>query len=138
MERKDKGLDVERQGKGEKKEGAILMGKRELKGGMLMQVGKRGGPTTPSPTWRLEFSSSPNDSNNNPIQEFLNTTTAVSARKLCANFWEIQPQVHHSVPKMNKNHGHRRAHPSHQYKDKKAFEPRTHLVDPLNSPPDQV
>ncbi|KAH8516894.1 hypothetical protein H0E87_005021 [Populus deltoides] len=137
MERKDKGVDVERQGKGEKKEGEILMGKRELKGGMLMQVGKRGGPSTPSPTWRLEFSSSPNDSSNNPIQEFLNTTTAVSARKLCANFWEIQPQVHHSVPKMNKNHGHRRAHPSHQYKDKKAFGPRTHLVDPLNSPPDQ-
>ncbi|KAJ7007778.1 uncharacterized protein At5g41620 isoform X1 [Populus alba] len=137
MERKDKGVDMERQGKGEKKEGEILMGKRELKGGMLMQVGKRGGPSTPSPTWRLEFSSSPNDSNNNPIQEFLNTTTAVSARKLCANFWEIQPQVHHSVPKMNKNPGHRRAHPSHQYKDNKAFGPRTHLVDPLNSPPDQ-
>ena len=128
---------MEIQGKGVKKEGEILMGKKELKGGMPLQVGKRGAPSTPSPTWRLEFSS-PNDSNNNPIQEFLNTTTTVSARKLCASFWEIQPQVHHSASKMNKSLGHRRAHPSHQYKDKTASALRTHLVDPPNSPPDQV
>lgn len=128
---------MERKDKGEKKEGEILMGKKELKGGMLLQVGKRGGPSTPSPTWRVELSS-PNDSHDNPIQEFLDTTTAVSARKLCASFWEIQPQVHHSAPKMNKSLGHRRAHPSHQYKDKTASAPRTHLVDPLSSPLDQV
>jgi hypothetical protein len=86
MEKKDKGVDVARQRKSEKKEGEILMGKRELEGGMLMQVGKRGGLSTSSPTWRLEFSSSLNDSSSNPIQEFLNTTTIVSTRKLCANF----------------------------------------------------
>ncbi|KAJ6972441.1 uncharacterized protein At5g41620 [Populus alba] len=130
MERKEKG--VEREGKVE-----ILKSKQKLKGGMVLQVGKRGGPSTPSPTWRLEFSPSPNDNNNgNPIQEFLNTTT-VSARKLCANFWEIQPQVHLSASKMNKNLGHRRAHRSRHHQDKKAFEPRTHFVDPPNSPPDQ-
>uniref|UniRef100_A0A6N2N2E8 Uncharacterized protein n=1 Tax=Salix viminalis TaxID=40686 RepID=A0A6N2N2E8_SALVM len=127
---------MERKDKGEKKEGEIWMGKRELKGGMLLQVGKRGGPSTPSPTWRVELSS-PNDSHGNPIQEFLDTTTAVSARKLCASFWEIQPQVHHSAPKMNKSLGHRRAHPSHQYKDKTASALRTHLVDPLRAPLDQ-
>ncbi|KAJ6404308.1 hypothetical protein OIU84_012479 [Salix udensis] len=66
---------MERKDKGEKKEGEILMGKKELKGGMLLQVGKRGGPSTPSPTWRVELSS-PNDSHGNPIQEFLDTTTA--------------------------------------------------------------
>jgi hypothetical protein len=134
MERKEKG--VEREGK----KVEILKSKQKLKQGMVLQLGKRGGPSTPSPTWRLEFSPSPNDNNNgNHIQEFLNTTTTtVSARMLCANFWEIQPQVHLSASKMNKNLGRRRAHPSHQHQDKKAFEPRTHLVDTPNSPPDQV
>ena len=135
MERKEKGVEREGKGKGKVE---ILKSKQKLKGGMVLQVGKRGGPSTPSPTRRLEFSPSPNDNNNgNPIQEFLNTTT-VSARKLCANFWEIQPQVHLSASKMNKNLGHRRAHRSHHHQDKRAFEPRAHFVDPPNSPPDQV
>ncbi|CAK7348781.1 unnamed protein product [Dovyalis caffra] len=122
MERKEK--DVEREVKGKKKAGEILKSKKELKGGMVLQVGKRGGPSTPSPTWRLEFSSPNDNNNNNPVQEFLNTTTTVSARKLCANFWEIQPQVHLSVSKMNKNLGPGRARPRNNRKDKKVFELR--------------
>ncbi|KAG5231423.1 Plasma membrane protein [Salix suchowensis] len=136
MERKEKG--VEREGKGKKKV-ELLKSKQKLKGGMVLLVGKRGGPSTPSPTWRLVLSPSPNDNDNgNPIQEFLDTTTTtVSARKLCAKLWETHPQVHLSVSKLNKNLGHRRAHLSRRHQDKKAFESRTQLVDPPNSPPDQ-
>ncbi|KAJ6675272.1 INTRACELLULAR PROTEIN TRANSPORT PROTEIN USO1-RELATED [Salix viminalis] len=136
MERKEKG--VEREGRGKKKV-ELLKSKKKLKGGMVLLVGKRGGPSTPSPTWRLVLSPSPNDNDNgNPIQEFLDTTTTtVSARKLCAKFWETHPQVHLSVSKLNKNLGHRRAHLSRRHQDKKAFESRTQLVDPPNSPPDQ-
>ncbi|KAJ6955472.1 hypothetical protein NC652_006785 [Populus alba x Populus x berolinensis] len=70
-----------------------------------------------------------------PFKNFLTLPLLSLLESSVHNFWEIQPQVHHSVPKMNKNPGHRRAHPSHQYKDNKAFGPRTHLVDHLNSPP---
>ena len=135
MERKEKGVEIERKGK---KKVELLKSKKKLKGGMVLLGGKRAGPSTPSPAWRLVFSPSPNDKDN-PIQEFLDTTTTtVSARKLCAKFWETQPQVDLSVSKTNKNLGHRRAHLSHRHQDKKAFESRTRLVDPPNSPPDQV
>lgn len=121
MERKEKG--VEREGK--KQEFMV----KKLKRGIL--VGKRAGPSTPSPTWRLEFTSPNEDSKynrNSVVQEFLNIpATAVSARKLCANLWEFQPhQV--SLAKMRKGGG---------FKHKnKGFHLPTHVVDSPNSPPD--
>lgn len=79
----------------EQKKQELKMKVKKLKKGGI-QVGKRSGPSTPSPIWRLEFTSL-----NRPIvQEFLDpnnipTTTTVSARKLCATLWEIHPQPHH-------------------------------------------
>lgn len=78
----------------QKKQELKMKVKKLKKGGIL--VGKRSGPSTPSPIWRLEFTSL-----NRPIvQEFLDpnnipTTTTVSARKLCATLWDIHPQPHH-------------------------------------------
>ncbi|KAL9320447.1 hypothetical protein ACSQ67_012286 [Phaseolus vulgaris] len=81
----------------------------KLKGGVV--VGKRGGPSTPPPTWRLEFPSQQNDTNGNnrsknknQVEEFLNipTSTTLSARKLCAKLWQIQPHQQAPLPKMNK------------------------------------
>uniref|UniRef100_A0A2P2MYS7 Uncharacterized protein At5g41620-like n=1 Tax=Rhizophora mucronata TaxID=61149 RepID=A0A2P2MYS7_RHIMU len=146
MERKEKG--VEREGKGkEKKEEQLkeAKGKIKLKRRMVL-VGKRGGPSTPSPTWRLQFSSPNHDDNNgnsNPIQHFLSTTTttaaaaaSVSARKLCANLWEIQPQLDPSLRKMSKKvAGSKEARRGHHYKDNKAFVLPTPLADPPNISP---
>ncbi|XP_015584571.2 uncharacterized protein At5g41620 [Ricinus communis] len=130
MERKEKGLEVveDRQRTGKKKE--------ERKRDMVLIVGKRGGPSTPSPTWRLEFSSlaGTNSSSNNPIQEFLNTNTGVSARKLCANLWEIQPHLQLSLSKMTKS---LRPRGARYHKKKKPFEFPSHLVEPPNHPPHQ-
>lgn len=56
---------------------------KKLKGGGVL-VGKRAGPSTPVPTWRL------NQDNNTPA--------AVSARKLCATLWEFQVQPHYLPP----------------------------------------
>lgn len=79
MEGKEKGVE-EREA--EKEEFMV----KKLKRGIL--VGKRAGPSTPSPTWRLELSS-PNHQNS---KEFLNfPETTISARKLCANLWELEP-----------------------------------------------
>ncbi|KAJ0111230.1 hypothetical protein Patl1_00540 [Pistacia atlantica] len=108
MERKEK--EVER---GEKKQELMV---KKLKRGIL--VGKRAGPSTPSPTWRLEFTS-PNVKNS-IAQEFVTNhpTSAVSARKLCASLWEIQPH-HLSLPQM----------PKPSFKNKhKGFDLPTHLV----------
>lgn len=98
---------MERREKGSKREGLMV---EKLKGGFV--VGKKGGPSTPPPTWRLEFPSPKNDienatnnSNNNQVQEFLNfptSTTTLSARKLCHKLWEIQPHQLAPLPKMNK------------------------------------
>ncbi|KAE9605359.1 hypothetical protein Lalb_Chr10g0096481 [Lupinus albus] len=85
MERREKVLE-----RGERR---IMVEK--LKEGIAVR--KRGnGPSTPSPTWRLELPSQQNGSNNN-VQEFLNfpTSSTISARKLCANLWEFQPHHHH-------------------------------------------
>lgn len=132
MERKEKGL--ERQGKGKKQQ---EMEERKKFKHWIVLVGKRGGPSTPSPTWRLEFSSLDGNNSSNPVHEFLNTTTTVSARKLCANFWEILPQLQSVLPKINKNIGSRRALRG-EHKIKKAFELRTHVVDPPTNSLDQV
>ncbi|KAJ4826715.1 hypothetical protein Tsubulata_050168 [Turnera subulata] len=131
-EGKEKGMERQ-QGKGNEVKG---MEKLKRGGGMVL-VGKRGGPSTPSPTWRLEFSSSPQD-NSNPIREFLNTTTTVSARKLCANLWEIQPQLHPPSPaKTGKvSVGTRQARTSRvRNKDKNVSDRHTDSVEPPYTPP---
>ncbi|KAK7274263.1 hypothetical protein RIF29_15346 [Crotalaria pallida] len=93
MERREKSVE---RGEG----GGLIVEK--LKEGVV--VGKRGGgggPSTPSPTWRLELPSQQNCSSNSYVQEFLNfpTSSTISARKLCANLWE---QQHHApLLKMN-------------------------------------
>ncbi|KAK9279418.1 hypothetical protein L1049_013097 [Liquidambar formosana] len=117
---------MEREGKGgeREEEKQELMGKK-LKRGML--VGKRGGPCTPSPTWRLGFAE---DDHN---KDFLTFPSAVSARTLGANLWEILP-----VATMSKG-GARlggRHHNHHHHRDK-GFEVPTRLVDPPRSPPEQ-
>lgn len=107
-----------------------FMGKK-LKRGVL--VGKRGGPSTPSPTWRLGFSSSNDVTSTSSIDKDLDcSTTTVSARKLGANLWEI----HSHLPLANMNRGGGRLR-HHHHKDK-GFELPTHLVDPPHSPPGQV
>ncbi|GMI66799.1 hypothetical protein like AT5G41620 [Hibiscus trionum] len=82
---------------------------KKLKGGIL--VGKRAGPSTPSPTWRLEFSSQ-----NATSPEFLKLSNgpSISARKLCANLWELHP-----LPTMHKPASKLRLH---HFKDK-GFDP---------------
>lgn len=94
MERREKGVE------GEDKRGGLMVEK--LREGVL--VGKKGGPSTPPPTWRLELPSQYNGSDN--VQEFLNfpTCSSLSARKLCANLWELLPhQQQHTPPvKMNR------------------------------------
>lgn len=119
MEGGEKGRARERQ----KQE---FMGKK-LKRGVL--VGKRAGPCTPSPTWRLGFSQ--NDATSS-IDKDLDCSTSVSARKLGANLWDIQS--HLPVADMNRAGGRLR---HHHHKDK-GFELPTHFVDPPHSPPDQV
>jgi len=96
----------------EERERVCAMERREDKrGGLMVEklregvlVGKKGGPSTPPPTWRLELPSQYNGSDN--VQEFLNfpTSSSLSARKLCANLWELLPhQQQHTPPvKMNK------------------------------------
>ncbi|KAL2345871.1 hypothetical protein Fmac_007156 [Flemingia macrophylla] len=73
---------MERRGKG------LMMEK--LKGGVV--GAKIGGPSTPPPTWRLEFPSQQNENNKKQVQEFLNfpASRTLSARSLCAKLWQIQ------------------------------------------------
>ncbi|GAV77018.1 hypothetical protein CFOL_v3_20490 [Cephalotus follicularis] len=118
---------VERKGKKQE-----LMVKKLKHGRML--VGKRGGPFTPSPTWRLELSSDNSNnidrnSNSNSIHEFLTLPphSTISARNLCANLWELEPPHHKSRSKMGKGGVKLRGR---KHKDKG--------FDPPNSPPDQV
>ncbi|KAK7292752.1 hypothetical protein RJT34_15605 [Clitoria ternatea] len=84
---------------GEDKRGRLMVEK--LKEGVF--VGKKGGPCTPPPTWRLELPSQQIGSDNLQ-QQFLNfsNSTSLSARNLCANLWEILPHQHTPLPKMNK------------------------------------
>lgn len=93
MERREKGVWG-----GDKRGGGLMVEK--LREGTL--VGKKGGPSTPPPTWRLE------QNGGDKVQEFLNfSTSTLSARKLCANLWEVLPhqqQQQQQTPlvKMNK------------------------------------
>lgn len=79
----------EREDKKKRKEELMV---KKLKDGIL--VGKRGGPSTPSPTWRFHLTSQNQ------------TNTNISARKLCATLWESETQHHHSFTKMT-NHSRR-------------------------------
>ncbi|OMO64366.1 hypothetical protein CCACVL1_21817 [Corchorus capsularis] len=89
MEGKEKSAERE----GEKQEFMV----KKLKRGIL--VGKRAGPSTPSPTWRLESSSSQNATTAKDLLE-IPTGPSISARKLCANLWELQP--HYPLPNMRR------------------------------------
>lgn len=86
---------MEREESAEEKKQELKMKVKKLKKGGIL-VGKRAGPSTPSPIWRLEFSSL----NKPVVREFLSpnnipTAPTVSARKLCATLWEIHPQPRH-------------------------------------------
>lgn len=112
MEREEKGEE----GAAEKQDFLGI----KLRRGIL--VGKRGGPCTPVPTWKLE------DVQDNTIKASLTIPSTVSARTLGANLWELQ---HLQVPKMSRG-GVRLRH-----KDR-VLELPTYSADPSHSPPDQV
>ncbi|GMI98434.1 hypothetical protein HRI_003512700 [Hibiscus trionum] len=116
MERKEKSV-------GSEGENQDLMVKK-LKGGIV--VGKRADPSTPSPTWRLEFSSQ-----NGTTLEFLYLPTghSISSRKLCANLWELHP--HYPLPSMRKGAAKLRLH---NFKEK-GFDDVVHLP---HTPLDQI
>ncbi|XP_039000039.1 uncharacterized protein At5g41620-like [Hibiscus syriacus] len=119
MERKEKSVESE----GENQD---FMAKK-LKGGLL--VGKRAGPSTPSPIWRLEFSPQ-----NATTPEFLQLPngSSVSARKLCANLWDLHP--HYSLPTLHKRASKLRLHHfKHKGFDAAADPPHTPLDQPASA-----
>ena len=136
MERAEKVVERE-----DKRQGLMV---EKLKQGVL--VGKKGGPCTPPPTWRLEFSSQyhQDDSINNkqnPVREFLNfPTSTVSARKLCANLWEIQPHHQTPLPKMSKvgTRIRRRGRRHFHHRQDREFALPKRVAEPPESPSEQV
>ncbi|KAL5727232.1 hypothetical protein ACHQM5_000451 [Ranunculus cassubicifolius] len=117
-----------------RKEGAEKHEIWELKLKPEAMVGKRGGPITPPPTWKqLSPTAAPsthhhqNHSNNN-----------LSARKLCANLWEIQHQNHHP-PQMNNPHKVATAR-IHQFRDDLVVDPLQQVADyyPPSTPASSV
>lgn len=118
---------MEREGKG----GERGWKKQEFMGEKLKQgilVGKRGGHSTPSPKWRVNFA---HEDGEDKKQHFLTlpTTKTVSARKLAANLWEILP-----LANMNKGGGSRHHHQHHK---EMGFEVPTHMDGPPHNPPQQ-
>ena len=108
----------------------------EKRQGLMFFVGKRGGPSTPPPIWRLEFPSQAQHNNGHPkipLQEFLNfpTSSSLSARKLCAKLWETQPHHVSPLPKMT------RLRRRHHRKDTVPKVPKQ-FAEPPDSPYDQV
>ncbi|XP_027108484.1 uncharacterized protein At5g41620-like [Coffea arabica] len=108
----------------------------KLKRGML--VGKRGGNTTPSPTWRYDGLTQSQAAEGSRLQDFSfpsNFPANISARQLGANLWEVQP--HMEVVEMSKG----AARPLLRHKNKvkdKGFElPKTHFDQPPHSPQHQ-
>ncbi|XP_010925793.2 uncharacterized protein At5g41620 isoform X1 [Elaeis guineensis] len=59
-----------------------------------ISVGKRGGPCTPMPTWKLEDPPGPSDPGG--LDRLQRRRSSVSARKLGANLWEIQDRLDYS------------------------------------------
>ncbi|XP_057780356.1 uncharacterized protein At5g41620-like [Salvia miltiorrhiza] len=82
---------------GERKRGELMVEK--LKRGIL--VGKREGKSTPPPTWK--FGLVQTDGTLIPESNFSTNLNTLSARKLGANLWEMEPQLNHRVVKINKN-----------------------------------
>ncbi|XP_027352558.1 uncharacterized protein At5g41620-like isoform X3 [Abrus precatorius] len=100
-------------------------------------VGKRGCPSTPPPTWRLEFPSKQNGNNKNVVQEFLNfPTSTLSARKLCAKLWEIQPHQLAPLPTMSKPGIRLRSHFHHRRDN--LLQLSKHMSQTPHSPPHQT
>ncbi|OVA01885.1 hypothetical protein BVC80_9079g19 [Macleaya cordata] len=121
MERVEKGESGEA-GSAEKQEALGV----KLRRGIL--VGKRGGPCTPSPTWKL--SSSDDNLTTNKASLTL-PSSSISARKLGANLWEIHQL---SLAKMRKGGISRQLH---HHKEKDPHEHPTHFFHPSCNPPDQ-
>ncbi|KAH6779937.1 hypothetical protein C2S52_011174 [Perilla frutescens var. hirtella] len=82
---------------GDRKRGDLMVEK--LKRGIL--VGKREGKSTPSPTWKFGLV----QPDGTLIQDYNFSTNlnTLSARKLGANLWGMEPQPNHRVAKINKN-----------------------------------
>ncbi|XP_008795001.2 uncharacterized protein At5g41620 [Phoenix dactylifera] len=82
-------------------EGSRGGGKESSLGRKLRQgisVGKRGGPSTPVPSWKLEDSPGPSDPGG--LDRAQRRRSSVSARKLGANLWEIQDLL--DYPRMSR------------------------------------
>lgn len=121
MEREEKG------GEREEKKQKFLGAK--LKRGIL--VGQRGGPFTPSHTWKFGLSYQPHSSIKEEHLAFpINNQNTVSARKLCAYLWETLP--HFPLANMSKGGPKLR----HHHQKNKGFELPIHLADPSHSPPE--
>lgn len=100
----------------------------KLKRGIL--VGRRGGNTTPSPVWRFGLS----EKEASELQDLsfpANFGQNISARKLAAELWEIQPQL--KFAKLRK--GGARLHPHKPMS--KGFELPNHFNEAPDSPQDQ-
>ncbi|KAJ4957316.1 hypothetical protein NE237_014099 [Protea cynaroides] len=109
MEREEKGGD----GEAEKQEFLGI----KLKRGIL--VGKRGGPCTPVPTWKL------GGAQDTTIKDPLTLPPTVSARKLGANLWELQQLPLSEMSKVGLRPRHHK---------NKGLELPTHFADPSHSP----
>lgn len=112
---------------------------------MVEKWKRGGGPCTPPPTWRFELPSHQNgssDNNNNNNNEFLNfpTSTKISARKLCAILWEIQPHQHTPLARINKPATtlRRRRRRIRHRNDKVSEAHNNKLDEPQLTPSDQV
>lgn len=124
--------DMDREEKvkeGERKRGKLMVEK--LKRGVL--AGKREGNSTPSPTWKFGLI----QPDGTLIQDFSFSTNSntLSARKLGANLWEMEPQLNLRVVKMSKN-GPILSH--HKLEEKSFGVPKELDEAPAKSPPKQV
>lgn len=93
MNREEKVKEGDRRKRGE------LMVEKFMRG---ILVGKREGKSTPSPTWKFGLV----QPDGTLIQDYSNFSTnlsTLSARKLGANLWEMEPQLNQRVAKINKN-----------------------------------
>ncbi|KAL1561957.1 hypothetical protein AAHA92_04591 [Salvia divinorum] len=82
---------------GDRKRGELMVEKL-MRG---ISIGKREGKSTPSPTWKFGLLQS--DGTLIPDSDFPPNLSTLSARKLGANLWEMEPQLNHRVADINKN-----------------------------------
>ncbi|KAK9147342.1 hypothetical protein Scep_006099 [Stephania cephalantha] len=105
----------------------------KLKRGVFL-VGKRGGPCTPVPTWRLSAASDDDQQQQQQQQQILlqhsrgteainaltfPSHTAVSARKLGASLWEFQQQQQQQLPICDNSDHHSNHSDTNKVKEKK-------------------